>query len=174
MEFRLTYAGPLLAHRNDKRLAERSRHVHAIRKEFHKQLDALWKNHPTLQQIIKDGASVSMYVGGNGPEMQKIFQHDGFNWVPIVTEHSGLICKLGVLMLRGSPPGKALFDIDNCLKTLFDALRKAKSSFELGAGTTAGQARPDPNEDPFYVLRGPRMWPAMACIPAIPPSPMGM
>jgi hypothetical protein len=57
-----------------------------------------------------------------------------------------------MLMLREGPPGKALFDIDNRLKTVFDALRKAKGPDELGASTAAGQVGAASGEDPFYVV----------------------
>jgi len=48
MDFRLTYSGPLLAHRDGQKLAERSLHVHEIRRTFHRQLSLLWKSHPVL------------------------------------------------------------------------------------------------------------------------------
>jgi hypothetical protein len=51
MEFRLTYAGRLLAHTENARKRARSLHVHDIRKEFHKQLKVLWSKHPILRQI---------------------------------------------------------------------------------------------------------------------------
>lgn len=147
MEFRLTYAGSLLAQRNDKRIAERSLHIHAIRKVFHRQLKALWEKHP----VLSDEAWTKAGVIGSSMMMEK-FPHDGFLWFPMVTKHNGLICKLQILMLREGQPGKALYDIDNRLKTIFDALRKAASPNELGAGTTRGQQIPDQHETPFYVL----------------------
>jgi hypothetical protein len=45
-----------------------------------------------------------------------------------------------------------LHDVDNRLKTLFDALRMPDSPEELGAGTEQGKVSPDADEDPFYVL----------------------
>jgi hypothetical protein len=152
MEFRLTYAGPLLAHKDGHRARERSLHVHDLRKEFHKQLKVLWAEHPILRQVNKNGATMELYVGSGAPPLNEIFQHDGFNWLPMVTDANGLICKVDVLMLRHGQPGQVLYDVDNRLKTLFDALRKAKGPQELGAGTTRGQMVPGPDEDPFYVL----------------------
>jgi hypothetical protein len=70
----------------------------------------------------------------------------------MVTEENGLICKLDILMLRHGQPGRAIYDVDNRLKTLFDALRKAKVPLELGAGTSSGQVMPAEDEDPFYIL----------------------
>ena len=48
-------------------------------------------------------------------------------------------------MLRDGPPGKVRTDIDNRLKTLFDALQMPNSD-QLGGET------PKPGQDPFYVL----------------------
>jgi hypothetical protein len=149
MEFRLTYSGALKAHRDDKRLA-RTQHVHDIRQQFHSQLKELWATHPVLC-----GESITVLTGGptNLPSMREVFKQDGFNWLPMVTEKNGLICKLDILMLRSGPPGKALYDVDNRLKTLFDALRMAKESQELGASKNQGQQIfPRLDEDPFYVL----------------------
>src|ERR1700730_3830664 len=56
------------------------------------------------------------------------------------------------LFVNDGAPGDVLTDIDNRLKTLFDALRKAKGPQELGAGTSSGQVAPDADEKPFYVL----------------------
>ena len=73
-------------------------------------------------------------------------------WKPIVTEDNGLICALDILMLRKGPPGEVRADIDNRLKTLFDALRMAQNPQELGEGTDKGKQEPGPEEIPFYVL----------------------
>jgi hypothetical protein len=156
MEFKLTYAGPLLAHKDTgatrERLRQRSLHVHTMRKIFHGQLKTLWSEHPVLQQISKDGSSVELYVGSGAPPLNQIFQEEGFNWLPMVTKANGLICKVDVLMLRHGQPGNALYDVDNRLKTLFDALRKADGPDELGASTAHGKLAPEADEDPFYVV----------------------
>ena len=150
MEFRLTYAGKLLAHRDDKRLEQRSLHVHEIRQQFHQQLKRLWNEHPILVELKLKPTEWHYRVGA--PRTLQVFQDDGFSWQPIVTEANGLICKLDILMLRTGRPGQVLWDIDNRLKTIFDALRKARSPSELGAGTPQGQRTPQPDETPFYVL----------------------
>ena len=136
MEFRLTYEGKLLAHKGG-----RSGHVHDIRQVFHKQLKVLWNEHPVLKRGHPSGPTI--------PDPDEIwgktFPQNGYNWKPIVTESNGLICALDILMLRNGPPGKVRTDIDNRLKTLFDALRIA-SPDELGKET------PKPGQDPFYAL----------------------
>ena len=149
MEFRLTYAGRLLARR-----ATSHFDVHDLRKEFHKQLKVLWLNHPVLQEIQKHGSSVRrrLFVRVCPQNARENFKSEGFNWLPMATTANGLICKVEMLMLRTGPPGQALFDLDNRLKTVFDALRKATGPDELGAGTASGQIVPDPDEDPFYVV----------------------
>ncbi len=141
MEFRLTYAGRLLSANK-----ERSLHVHAIRKEFHKQLKSLWNEHPVLGR----GYATTSVMGTT--IMNETFNEEGFCWKPIVTENNGLICKLDILLLRKGQPGKTLYDIDNRLKTVFDALRMAQNAQELGDKTDGGKQTPGPDENPFYVL----------------------
>lgn len=148
MEFRLTYAGSLLSHRDDKRLAERSLHVHKIRREWHKQLKNLWECHPTLVRIFASNSRKKKEHSTMAP----LFKHDGFKWRPIITEQNGLLCALDILILRYGQPGDVVHDLDNRVKTIFDSLRKAKGPHELGSGTSMGQQIPDATETPFYVL----------------------
>jgi hypothetical protein len=145
MEFRLTYDGILLGDRTDKSAQKRSLHKHDLRKNFHKQLQALWRKHPTLAEH-----AALMRRTTDGP--MQIYPRDGFNWLPLVTNANGLICMLDILMLREGAPGRVVTDIDNRLKTLFDALRMASGGIELGSGTPEGQRTPEVDQDPFYVL----------------------
>lgn len=145
MEFRLTYAGPLKAHRDDRRLAERSLHTHALRRHFHTQLRHLWATHPVL---LKNSDA---YVGP-APGTEAVFDREGFRFKPIVTNALGLICRLEVLILREGNPGKVLYDIDNKLKTLFDSLKMPAGADDLGAKSSQGKQVPGDGEDPFYVL----------------------
>ena len=62
------------------------------------------------------------------------------------------MCALDILMLRKGPPGAVRTDIDNRLKTLFDALRMARSPEELGEKADKGKQEAGPEEIPFYVL----------------------
>ena len=74
----------------------------------------------------------------------------GFTFVPLVSPDLHLICELDIFMLRPEPPGAIVTqggDIDNRLKTLFDALRCPHDVGELPKG-----AFPDVTEQPFYCL----------------------
>jgi hypothetical protein len=121
-------------------------HVHAIRRVFHKQLAALWHEHPILKSLWTQPLNPRQAL------LVQRFDHDGFSWLPIVSDVSGLICKLDILLLRSGQPGKVLWDIDNRVKTIFDALRMARGPYELGANTPTGQVKPQDGETPFYVL----------------------
>lgn len=144
MEFRLTYQGILLSSRDTPQGKKaRAPHKHMIRRRIHRQLKRLWSVHPGLVDVgsrdMDDGRSYLDWAGEN-------WKVGDFRCVPMVTERSALFCKLDVLMLRYGPPGKALGDIDNRLKTLFDALKKPGSKDEFGGAT------PKEGEDPFFVL----------------------
>jgi hypothetical protein len=145
MQFRLTYEGQLLAHRDGAVLPQRSLHVHRIRKKFCQQLKKLWAEHP----VLNNKEFEKMPKLGSG--MISTIQQNGFLWLPIVQHANGLRCALNVLMLRDGVPGQALSDVDNRLKTIFDALRMAKDEFELGKDTKEKQ-QPSDGETPFYVL----------------------
>ena len=146
MQFRLIYAGALYGHSDDERLRERSLHVHDIRREFHSQLRKLWRDHPVLANSEFNKSGV---VGA-----QPIFPYirEGFRFIPIANEKNGLICTIEILLLRDGRPGGAIADIDNRLKTIFDALRMPKNDLELGSKSSRGKQGPARNEDPFYVV----------------------
>ena len=75
----------------------------------------------------------------------KTLPQNGFNWKPMVTQDNSLVCGLDILLLRNGPPGKVRTDIDNRLKTLFDALQMPNSD-QLGGKV------PEAEQNPFYVL----------------------
>lgn len=124
LEFHLTYDGPLLgASRND----TRSSHKHDVRKALHSQLFDLWSKNHSLnawklnnEKNIREKACVVL---------ANRFLLNGIRFVPLSWDGLGLACKLDILMLRPDQPGQTLMqsgDIDNRLKTLFDALRIPK------------------------------------------------
>jgi hypothetical protein len=73
----------------------------------------------------------------------------GWNFVPLVTEELNLICGLDILFLRPSAPGHLVSggDLDNRLKTLFDALRIPEANERYAA-----RVPDDADEKPFYCL----------------------
>lgn len=118
MEFRLIYGGPLLgASRTD----TRSTHKDDIRRVFHLQLKHLWQTSPALREWVRgfEGIRAQDYLADR-------YQCNGVSFIPLVTEDLGVGVKLDILMLRPDQPGMTLMqsgDIDNRLKTIFDALR---------------------------------------------------
>ena len=154
LEFRLTYEGPLRASNEGKeqkpeRAVTMAKHKHDIRREFHPQLRALWGSHPFLQSLQKPKSGSG---GENGPsfleELAANYPLGGFRFAPLVFVSAELLCELDILFLRPGAPGTLISsgDIDNRLKTLFDALRRPDGIAELGG------AQPQPGDDPFFVL----------------------
>jgi hypothetical protein len=144
----LTYEGALFAHQGEDRVRQRNAHLHSIRRDFHGQLKVLWHSHPILNALRT--ASEEYCNRPHGPRLREKFQEGSFNFLPIVTSGNGLICMLDILLLRHGPPGEVPTDIDNRIKTLFDALQKADGLGQLE--TKSGELKPAKGEDPFYVL----------------------
>lgn len=112
MQFRLHYRGPLHANADAAR-------KHEIRKVFHPQLETLWDS-PALSIIrekewtMPGGYDRWLRTRGNS------------RFIPLVMESSGNVVELHITWLRPGPLGSlvnASGDIDNRLKTLFDAMR---------------------------------------------------
>ena len=146
MLLRLTYEGILLgASRGD----PRARHKHELRKCFHRQFKRFWDIHPDLKQsAVQDAKNPSQHYILPHYLAEK-FARYGYNFVPLVTEEWSLSCSINVLMLRPDMPGTVIKsgDLDNRLKTIFDALRMPSSKDELG-----GCDVPTEDEKPFYCL----------------------
>ncbi|NKQ86757.1 hypothetical protein C3Y91_20735 [Rhizobium sp. UPM1133] len=84
------------------------------------------------------------------PEFQRIADRHGklgYHWVPLVSDETFTHCSIDVLMLRPGKVGGLIIDtdIDNRLKTLFDALQIPTSQSQL-------PETPASDEDPFFVL----------------------
>jgi hypothetical protein len=144
MQFRLTYTGPLFASQEND---SRSRHKQEIRKVFHKQLKSLWNISPILKSYNE---GKSREVGKPVPEyLAEQYAYNGYNFVPLLVPKLFLLCNIGVLFLRPEEPGSVIQsgDLDNRLKTIFDALRMPKTKAELG-----GYDAPESGENPFYCL----------------------
>ncbi len=163
LEFRLTYEGPLRATQRDpinNQLDGRADHKHEIRMEFHKQLKALWEVTPFLRDGIISGPRLTGNDAMGNPAfihfprfdkdtIIKTYKRQGFDFLPLVTPESALLCGLEILFLRPDiSPGNVPWsgDIDNRLKTLFDALRMPEPNEKYE------NRQPKADEVPFYCL----------------------
>lgn len=154
MEFRLLYSGNQLFANGS------AAQKHLIRRTFHPQLKQLWKSNPNLRKMalvrgvynvgstakrgdrdFDDKARVAYFdrVGADN-------QRGKFRFIPLIDEKTCLRVSIDILFLRRDqhPFIIAGGDIDNRLKTLFDALRVPSSVNGLG--------NPKNGEDPFFVL----------------------
>lgn len=164
MEFRLTYAGPLLSTQRDpigEQRNERAEHKHELRRVFHRQLARLWEINQQLKEakaIWYEKGHPSADAGGRSwCTSDTIFLKDylanrnnkfNFKFVPLVRREYASRCNIKILFLRPDNPGGPIIsaDIDNRLKTLFDSLRMPQSASEIK------ENMPRPGEDPFYCL----------------------
>lgn len=112
MQFRLHYRGPLHANADAAR-------KHEIRKAFHPQLATLWDS-PALAIIREKEWALP---GGYDRWLRT---RGKSRFIPLVMESSGNVVELHITWLRPGLLGSlvnASGDIDNRLKTLFDAMR---------------------------------------------------
>lgn len=138
MEFYLKYQGELKSNACPK-------DKHTLRKHFHKQLKCLFETN----EIFRDCNNWSL-TPPDDPEknMYCIIQKDSFKFAPIISSKLFLLAKLDITILWPDLPGQIVGngDIDNKLKTLFDALSCPPHNNQL-----TGLA-PDKDEEPFYCL----------------------
>lgn len=137
MEFRLFYRGKLKGNGSvqDK---------HEIRTYLHKQLKVLWEQKPLndYREMLNDN-----YMTQPPPFLRKV---DEYTFVPLVNEKVYLVADINITLLRPEEPGSIVTqsgDIDNRLKTLFDALRIPQNKGEMPNNFT-----PTADEKPFFCL----------------------
>ena len=132
MDFVLRYHGPLPSNGGP-------RDKHRIRAAIHPQLETLCAETPQLHEAQSDtlpeGALRGSEVEVPRP-LQALFfvvRLGGFRFVPIIHRPHELACSLDVIFLRREKPGSIVHggDLDNRLKTLFDALRMPHDPSEL-------------------------------------------
>jgi Holliday junction resolvase RusA-like endonuclease len=107
VDFTLIYEGPLATNSGP-------RQKHEIRRLLHPQLKELW-THPPLSEVYWKAHPGSAHL-------RTVAGHE---FASIVHPEWHFNVRLRVLMLRPEPPGRVVTsggDIDNRLKTLFDAL----------------------------------------------------
>lgn len=148
MDFVLRYRGPLSANGSIKE-------KHQIRRAIHVQLQELCNQEPLLQQARSDTLPEGILRGREVevPRPLKVMYFvvrlGGFQFLPIIHRPHELACSLDILFLRRERPGAIIRhggDLDNRLKTLFDALRMPHDSSEL-----TGIA-PDVSDQRLYCL----------------------
>lgn len=127
MRFTLTYRGPLRG--NSGGVA----HKHEIRRALHPRLRELWSHEPLSHQRNKwldsppDPNTLDTVTA--------LREVAGHSFAALVQVPLKLVVELDVLLLRPEDPGAILqrADIDNRLKTLFDALRCPSTAQEVPA-----------------------------------------
>lgn len=172
MQFRLLYSGQLLgASRADTRASIK----HKIRLELHPQLKRLWATNNSLIEMAKFRAQnwAEAHPGAARrelrPDLSEIeaehwldeelamlglrwiadkWERAGRGYIPLVTAEMCLRCSLDILFLRPEEPGMIVKsgDLDNRIKTLFDALRIPANLAE------AGGEKGKEGDEPIYCL----------------------
>lgn len=142
LEFRLTYRGPLKSRTSATKLDK-----HQIRQHLRGQLKALWEQEP-LGRFHHYIDPRREHRDGNIALLKQV---GPYTFAPLVTQAAGwnAVCSVDVLFLRPSAPGQLVGhggDLDNRLKTLFDAMRVPTLS-ELPGGATPGA-----EDQPFHCL----------------------
>lgn len=142
MHFTITYSGQLPSSSN-------ATVKHRIRRALHPQLKELWRTHPAL-----DGYAnlVSRKSGEEEDSSDALFltEIQGNDFATLVHPRYMLYAELDILMLRPEAPGAVISqagDIDNQLKTLFDALRRPTDQSEVPSSWS-----PTVDETPLYCL----------------------
>lgn len=142
MEFTLFYRGDLKSNGSPE-------HKQQIRRAFHPQLERLWELEPLK------GSRKELIDPPEGEESRDrsidLRENVGsFVFAPLISAKLCIAADLKITMLRPEDPGAIIQqsgDIDNRLKTLFDALGVPAQPNQLPAG-----GNPDSTENPFFCL----------------------
>lgn len=161
MRFHLVYDGQLGSSGNS---SKKPGSVVQIRRALSPQLEQLWKTHNSLKVLAregvvqKQGSTLTILDPSRSPidlarQHPNDFEYLGGpigvgdkKYTPLVRESLSLACEIDILFLRNQDPGDIFSqagDIDNRIKTLFDALRMPKRS---------EQEQNPPEENHLYVL----------------------
>jgi hypothetical protein len=134
----------MLHYRGNLRASGGVAHKHDLRKHFHGQLKTLWSQKPLSEQP-------SLLRPRDQPGNYCLLRPLGaFTFVPLITAEMNVVAELSITLLRPEAPGNLITrggDIDNRLKTLFDALTMPRH--ENALPTSGG---PTSNEAPFFCL----------------------
>lgn len=163
MRFRLVYHGQLPGSGNS---SKKPGPIRDIRDQFHPQLEFLWKTHSALKRLRQTAIASrgpGIYLGTYSPffherdlvkEPLRDYEIDlcgpiienGRSYIPLIRDSLSLNCHLDILFLRKEDPGALILqggDVDNRIKTLFDALRKPDPDIS---------EKYPPAADPLYCL----------------------
>ena len=141
MRFRLLFEGEIKP-----RQKARPAHIHAIRQSFHPQVARLWDHAPLVG--LKDKWLLDRVDPDPTPEQKffyaRIEDMGGRRFSSIVAKDLG--AELDIIFLRQQARGQLIGeggDIDNRLKTLFDALRMpSKAEVQQLGNFAANDAQP--------------------------------
>jgi hypothetical protein len=150
MKFTLTFDGDLPSN-------GRPKEKWKIRNEFHPQLAELWRINPCLQEVqhrrhVSTVGYMQYEIHHSVPEFRDPYKPDpqgksvdllepviygSRECLPLIRERLGLKCGLHIVFLRRDEPGNIYQsgDLDNRLKTLFDALQVPNADQMAGAPT---------------------------------------
>jgi hypothetical protein len=143
MKFRLIFEGEIRP-RQKAKLED----IHEIRRQLHPQLKKAWEHEPL--SVLKD--KWLRPLDGEKKDGQlsyaRIEELNGKKYAPLISTH--LAAELDIIFLRQQARGQLIGeggDIDNRLKTLFDALRMPSKAeaMQLSAATAD-------DEDPLHCL----------------------
>jgi len=137
MRFVLHYRGPLWSNGSPE-------HKHRLREAFHLQLKRLW-DQPPLSEHRKHYLVYPRPRAGEYSLPRPLGQ---FVFVPVVAAEMNVVAELSLNVLRPETPGQLITqggDIDNRLKTLFDALAMPR---HLNA--IPSTAAPTPEQTPHF------------------------
>jgi hypothetical protein len=137
MRLVLHYRGPLKSNGSPA-------HKHELRRHFHAQLKRLWSQKPLSEMT-------AWLQPDHDPNEYHFLRPKGsFVFAPLITADAETVAELNIVLLRPEPPGGLITqggDIDNRLKSLFDALSMPPHASSLPPG-----AVPAVDEQPLYCL----------------------
>jgi hypothetical protein len=171
VQFRLLYSGTLLGASKTNTRAELK---HEIRKEISPQLQRFWQTsstlrefsrhkahdwgerHPEFREELRPGLPIGYPENWTEDELSSLgrrylaekWERFGQGFIPLITEDMCLRSTIEVLFLRPEDAGMLIRsgDLDNRIKTLFDALRLPQNLDE------AGGKRGNSDDPPIYCL----------------------
>jgi hypothetical protein len=143
MNVRLIYEGPLPSNGD-------ATEKQAIRNQLHPQLANLWNE----QQPLKAFVGQHQLKKDAGQYVSLVFERQGVEFAPLVSTKLHLHAHLDILFLRPGGPGALIRqggDIDNRLKTLFDALTIPDAN-QLAAAPPAAPIEAPWGPSPFFCV----------------------